>query len=252
MLTARKRLMVRYADKVFCDSINIENYIKEEYASYHPDTIYISYGSDVSPSVLKDDDETYLKWLKTHGLKENKYYLSVGRFVPENNFETMIREFMNSDTDKNFALITNVNDGFLNELEERLHYRNDPRIRFVGTVYDRELLKKIRENAYAYFHGHEVGGTNPSLLEALSSTRLNLLYDVGFNREVADDAALYWNKEPGNLTKLIDDAEKIDGKTISSLGRKAQKIISEKYSWKFICNEYEKLWAMNRKEDDFE
>ena len=69
------------------------------------------------------------------------------------------------------------------------------RIKFVGTVYDQELLKKIRENAYAYFHGHTVGGTNPSLIEALGSTDLNLLVNVGFNKEVAEDSALYWSRE---------------------------------------------------------
>ena len=71
----------------------------------------------------------------------------------------MIREFMKSKSKKDFAIITNVNDKFLNELEEKLHFKNDKRIKFVGTVYDQELLKKIRENAYAYFHGHTVGGT---------------------------------------------------------------------------------------------
>ena len=96
----------------------------------------------------------------------------VGRFVPENSFEVMIREFMKSGSKKDFALITNVNDKFLNELEEKLHFKSDKRIKFVGTVYDQELLKKIRENAYAYFHGHTVGGTNPSLIEALGSTDL--------------------------------------------------------------------------------
>ena len=114
--------------------------------------------------------------------------------MPENNYETMIREFMKSRSPRNFAIITNVNDRFLEELEQKLHFRADPRIRFVGTVYDQELLMKIRENAYGYFHGHEVGGTNPSLLEALGSTDLNLLLDVGFNREVAQDGALYWSK----------------------------------------------------------
>ena len=74
------------------------------------------------------------------------------------------------------------------ELDNKLHFSKDKRIKFVGTVYDKELLKKIRENAYAYFHGHEVGGTNPSLLEALGATKLNLLLGVGFNREVAEDA----------------------------------------------------------------
>lgn len=92
---------------------------------------------------------------------------------------------------------------FLLELKRKTQFEKDGRIKFVGTVYDQELLMKIRENAYGYFHGHEVGGTNPSLLEALSSIDLNLLLDVGFNREVAEDSALYWNKDNGNLAKLI-------------------------------------------------
>ena len=81
---------------------------------------------------------------------------------------------------------------------------------------------KIRENAYGYFHGHEVGGTNPSLLEALGSTRLNLLLDVGFNREVAEDAAIYWNKEDGNLAGLIDCADSFSEEE-RSLRRKGEK-----------------------------
>lgn len=111
-------------------------------------------------------------WYKEKGLTKKDYYLVVGRFVPENSFEVMIREFMKSKSKKNFAIITNVNEKFLNELEEKLHFKSDKRIKFVGTVYDQELLKKIRENAYAYFHGHTVGGTNPSLIEALGSTDL--------------------------------------------------------------------------------
>ena len=101
----------------------------------------------------------------------------------------MIKEYMSSHTKKDFAIITNSNDQLKKELQEKLGYQKDNRIKFVGTVYDQELLKKIREEAYGYFHGHEVGGTNPSLLEALGSTKLNLLLDVGFNREVAEDAA---------------------------------------------------------------
>ena len=98
--------------------------------------------------------------------------------MPENNYETMIREFMQSGSERDFALITNVSDRFLEELKEKTRFDRDPRIKFVGTVYDQELLMKIRENAYAYFHGHEVGGTNPSLLEALGSTDLNLLLNA--------------------------------------------------------------------------
>ena len=232
--------MVSCADLVICDSVNIEKYIKKEYN--HPNTTYIAYGADIKQSSMRDDDTKFASWLQKKGLEIGRYYLVVGRFVPENNYETMIREFMNSKSKKDFALITNVNEKFLNELEGKLHFKSDPRIKFVGTVYDKELLKKIRECAYGYFHGHEVGGTNPSLLEALGSTKLNLLLDVGFNKEVGQDAALYWNKRKGSLGKLIEQADEMNLSQISKLGDKAKKRISDAYSWQFIADRYKSVF----------
>lgn len=237
-----ERLMTKHADLMVCDSKNIESYIRQNYENFHPATTYISYGAESRKSLLADDDEKLLRWYQEKDLSAKNYYLVVGRFVPENNYETMIREFMASKTEKTFALITNVSDKFLNELEEKTGFREDPRIRFVGTVYDQELLMKIRENAYGYFHGHEVGGTNPSLLEALSCTELNLLLDVGFNREVAEDAALYWNKDVGNLAALIEKADRMTPEEISELSSKAKKRIADAYSWQFIAKQYEDLF----------
>lgn len=238
-----EHLMVKYADLVICDSKNIEKYIKEEYAKYNPETTFIAYGSETASSNLKNNDPKYVDWLKKHNLRDGEFYISVGRFVPENNFETMIREFMKSKSTKDFAIITTSNDKFLKELDERLHFSSDKRIKFVGTVYDQKLLKKIRENAYAYFHGHSVGGTNPSLLEALGSTKVNLLYDVGFNREVAEDGALYWTKEEGNLTALIDKADTLNIDQINQLGEKAKNRIRQEYKWEYICEKYEKIFT---------
>lgn len=237
-----ERGMVKHADLLVCDSKNIERYIHEEYNALKPETTFVAYGADVRRSSLADDDQRWTGWLEEHGLKSFGYYLVVGRFVPENNYETMIREFMQSKTKRDFALVTNVNEGFLNELEEKTHFRSDPRIKFVGTVYDQDLLKKVRENAYGYFHGHEVGGTNPSLLEALASTRLNLLLDVGFNREVAEDSALYWTKEPGNLAALIGRADALSEDEIAKLDTVSTKRIARAYSWRRIINLYETLF----------
>lgn len=238
-----ERLMVKNCDLLICDSKNIEKYIHDEYGRYNPNTTYISYGAETRRSTLADDDPSLLAWYREHGLALKSYYLVVGRFVPENNYETMIREFMLSDSERDFALITNVNERFLDELEARTHFRSDPRIKFVGTVYNQELLMKIRENAYAYLHGHEVGGTNPSLLEALGSTNLNLLFDVGFNREVAEDAALYWTKESGDLAALIGRADAMDVDERCRLGRAACARIDGAYSWRHIANEYKMLWG---------
>ena len=240
-----ERMMVKYADLSICDSKNIEKYIQKEYAGYKPKTTFIAYGSETTPSTMKNDDPKYISWLNEHGLREGEFYISVGRFVPENNFETMIREFMKSHSTKDFAIITTKDEKFLNALDEKLHFSQDKRIKFVGTVYDQELLKKIRERAYGYFHGHSVGGTNPSLLEALGSTKLNLLYDVGFNREVAEDAALYWTLEDGDLAKLIDQSDSMDEEELKEMGQKAKQRIKDEYSWQYICDKYTKVWEKN-------
>ena len=233
-----EELMVKHSDLIICDSINIEKYIRESYGVKN--TTFIAYGAETRKSVGAED--RYEVWLKEKGLRDSEFYLVVGRFVPENNYETMIREFMKSKTDKDFAIITNVNDGFLAELEQKLGFRKDKRIKFVGTVYDQELLMKIRENAYGYFHGHEVGGTNPSLLEALSSTDLNLPIAVSFNKEVCEDAAVYWSKQDGDLTGIINKADNMSEEEIRQLGRKAKRRIKEAYSWEHIAQLYEDVF----------
>ncbi len=235
-----EKKMVQAADRVICDSVHIEEYIQREYG--HPDTTYIAYGADIVPSALDYDDPVFTGWLSEKGLEPGEYYLVVGRFVPENSYETMIREFIMSRTSKNLAIVTDRNDRLMQHLEETLHFSRDPRIRFAGTVYDRELLKKIREKAFAYLHGHRVGGTNPSLLEALAATDLNLLLDVPFNREAGQDAALYWTEEVGNLSRLIDSVEREDGAWRRRYGNLARARIREAYSWETIADRYRRVW----------
>lgn len=239
-----EKLMVRNADLLICDSQNIERYIQKEYHRYSPHTCYIAYGADLDDKDRYAEDtgrkEKLNLWLHKQGLQAGGYYLVVGRFVPENNYEIMLREFMNSVTQKQLVLVTNAEKNkFYHKLEQRTHFHNDERIRFVGTVYDQELMKQIREKAFAYLHGHEVGGTNPSLLEALASTKLNLLLDVGFNREVAEESALYWSKEKGSLAKAIEVAEKMTPEEIEMKGSQARQRIKEAFEWDKIVDAYE-------------
>ena len=242
-----EQIMVKYCDAVICDSQNIEKYIHERYdekgiKGRNPKTIFIPYGAETRKSEMADDDPKLLNWYRVNGLKVKGYYIAVGRFVPENNYEIMIREFMKSQSQKDFVIITEVNEKFFNILEKKLHFKKDSRIKFTGTVYDQEFLMKIRENAYGYFHGHEVGGTNPSLLEALGSTDLNLILDVKFNKEVAEDAAVYWHKKEGSLKSLIDEADRFGQDQITELGRKAKKRIRDAYSWPYISERYTEVF----------
>ena len=237
-----EKLMVKAADLLVCDSKKIEEYIQEEYRKYNPRTTYLSYGCDITPSCLSDDSEQFASWLKEKGLSASEYYLVVGRFVPENNVETIIREFMQSGTSKKLALIMTENEKLYRELDEKLGFSADQRICFAGSVYDQELLKKIREKAFAYLHGHSVGGTNPSLLEALGSTKLNLLLDVGFNREVGEDTALYWTCDNGSLSDLIEKADQMSSEQIDAYGLLAKKRIEDFYRWESIASQYQNLF----------
>lgn len=232
-----ERLMVKYADLLICDSKTIEKYIHKDYQQYTPKTTYIAYGTDLEKSKLTKSSPEVIQWYQEKGIHSNNYYLVVGRFVPENNYETMIREFMNSNTKRDFVLITNVaRNTFFEKLKRETCFDEDSRIKFVGTVYDQELLKYIRENAFAYIHGHEVGGTNPSLLEALALTRVNLLLDVDFNREVGEESAIYWDK--GRLSKKISSAENLTDHMIEELSQKSIDRVKKNFNWQKIYSLY--------------
>lgn len=238
-----EKLMVRYSDLIICDSINIQKYINETYVSFDKKTTYIAYGADIAKSTLSDDDPKLLAWLNKHNLIPGQYYLSVGRFVPENNFEIMIREFMKSNTKKDFALITNVEQNSLyKSLLQKYHFDKDGRIKFVGTVYDEELLKKIRELSFAYLHGHSVGGTNPSLLEALASTKLNILFDVGFNRECGREASIYFDAKNNCLANIINKVDLFSSDRICQYDVDSTNEVVERYSWSSIVRKYEQLF----------
>ncbi len=239
-------LMVKNADLLVCDSRGIESYIREEYAQYAPQTTFIAYGAETSSSTLTDTDEKVVEWYNKFQIKPKQYYLIVGRFVPENNFERMIREFIKSRTKKDLVIITDyMNNALYDKILEKTHFDRDPRIKFVGTVYDQPLLKKIREDAYGYLHGHSVGGTNPSLLEALSRTNLNLLFDVPFNREVGGRGARYWTHEYGGLAHVIEQVDAMSEQEIKEMGDQAKERVNKYYSWEYIRDRYEELFAQS-------
>lgn len=242
-----ERLMIKHADLIVCDSKAIEEYIRNEYNSYSPKTTFIAYGANLEKSTLLNNDPKISKWFEKFRITSNNYHLIVGRFVPENNYELMIREFMKSETKKDLVIITNIEENkFYKELKEKTNFEQDKRIKFVGTVYEQDLLCKIREEAFTYIHGHEVGGTNPSLLEALASTKLNLLLNVNFNKEVGGEGAFYFSKVECDLSKLINKVDKLEKWDIEEYEKKAKKRISEHYSWDLIVNQYEDLFYKNK------
>lgn len=231
--------MTKYANLIISDNRGIETYIQDTYP--WSSTTFIAYGTDLSKTTLTAEDSSVRDWYQKWQTQEKEYYLILGRFVPENNYETAIREFMKSSTERDLVIICNhEGNAYFDELRQITGFDKDKRVKFVGTVYDQDLLKYIRNQAFAYIHGHEVGGTNPGLLEALAQTDLNLIYNVDFNHQVAQETALYWNKEDGNLSQLIDS---VDGQvSFEDLGNAAKAKMKENYTWEKIVGEYEELF----------
>ncbi|MBR6073437.1 MAG: DUF1972 domain-containing protein [Bacilli bacterium] len=234
-----ERFHVKYADHVVCDSKAIKKYIDEEY-KIKDKTSFIAYGTYLDKKI---DEKRCKEFFKEHDIKPNNYYIYVGRFIPENNIETIIKEYMKSNTDKKLYLITNYAENkFYKYLKEVTHYEDDDRIVFLGPIYDQELLSYIRRNAYGYIHGHSAGGTNPSLLEALGSTKINILFDVAYNKEVGGSSCLYFSKVSNSLSHEINLADKLTKKEIDNLGKECIERIKKYYTWPYIVDEYFKVF----------
>lgn len=236
-----EKMMIKKADLIICDSEGIESYIKNDYRQYNPQTTYISYGAEIVEEY--ESKEISQKWFDKFDVKTNEYYLIVGRFVPENNYELMLKEFQKSNTKKDLVIVTNIEENdFFKFLKNETNFHLDSRIKFVGTIYDQKLLNTIRNEAFAYLHGHSVGGTNPSLLEALATTPLNLLFDVNFNREVGSNSSLYFTNQKNSLKNLIHNVEDLSKEEIEKYDFLSTKIIKDKFNWKDIVETYENLF----------
>ncbi|HFI0120870.1 TPA: beta 1-4 rhamnosyltransferase Cps2T [Streptococcus suis] len=234
-----EKAMAKHADLLIADNEGIENYIQEAYPGTQ--TRFIAYGTDLTPTDYQSDSEAVLDFFGQWDLTEKDYYLIIGRFVPENNYLTAIKEFMATSTKRDLVIVANhAGSAYFQKLEEETDFSRDKRIKFVGTVYDSNLLKYLRNQCRAYIHGHEVGGTNPSLLEALAQTNENLVLGVDFNQKVALNGARYWTKEQGNLSRLLD---RIDGQEEAvELGQIAKEHMRNAYTWEKIVREYEELF----------
>ena len=236
-----EKTMINASDYVVCDSKNIEKYVKDKYKKKENKTTFIAYGAYLKD--IKDIDKKTKAFMDMHDIKKREYYLIVGRFVPENNYELIIREYMKSSTKKDLVIVSNVEQNkFYEKLKLTTGFDNDSRIKFVGPVYDQEILVRLRKNAKAYIHGHSAGGTNPSLLEALSITDVNILYDACYNKEVGEDAAIYFSNEEGSLCKQIEIIEKFKSKEQNEYGEKAKNRIKEEYTWEIVVKKYKKLF----------
>ena len=218
----------KIADRIVVDSRTIGAYYRRVYGLH---TIYVTNGiSQIAPL-----DSTALE---RFGLKANGYYLAVARLVPDNNVDLIIDGFERSRTEKKLAIVgpldrTRSSKDYVTRL---VSHRNDSLV-FLGGIYDPPLQRTLRHNCFAYIHGHDRGGTNPSLVEALSCGNRMLVIDSPFNREVARDAALYFKKDSEDLARKI---ELIERKPFNR-AKRARRIYEEGYTAEQAAETFTKL-----------
>jgi len=214
-------------DAVITDSEFIRGYYREK---YQINPYYIPYGADVSDSVPDDS-------LRKYGLESGGYILQSCRIEPENNPDLVIEAYLMSGVTLPLVILGDAPEG--SRYKQRLLRMAGDRVRFLGFVFGPDY-RQIVAHAGLYIHAHEVGGTNPSLLEAMAVGQAPLYLDVPFNREVAGDAGFPFQKDPLSLSHLIKTlSERIE--VVRERSVEAKRIIRERYSWDSIIREYERV-----------
>jgi glycosyltransferase involved in cell wall biosynthesis len=195
-------------------------------------SVNIAYGANVEKSVNPDV-------VKQYGLEPSAYYLVASRLVPENNADLIVRAFEKVTTKRVLAIAGNAN--YRSAFVDRLRETKDPRVKFLGHVANPEHVKELHCNAYAYVHGHSLGGTNPALLKALGYGNCVLALGTAFNREVLQDHGILFENDPLDLTNKLQRVE--DHPEIAArYGLRAPERIREAYTWEAITDQYEELF----------
>ena len=238
------------SDYIVCDCVAMKDvYDKMLKSEKHP-RLFIPYGSYPQSELTNFDLKKVSEYYKKYSIKPNDYYLIINRFMPENSWELILKEFMKSKTNKDFIIVSNIDkeSKYYNKLKNKLHFENDKRIKFVGTTYDKDILYHLRKDAFAYFNGHTVGGTNPGLSEAMSSTGFVLARDCVFSREVCGECALFFDEsEDNSLSKLRIKSEEMNREDIETMKNNAKKRMRDKYNWNNVASDYEQAFMVATK-----
>ncbi|MDR3056952.1 MAG: DUF1972 domain-containing protein [Prevotella sp.] len=227
-------MAVLYSNYLIADSVGIKQYLLKNYPFITPSKIkVIEYGAYIISKFNKEHLDKY-------NLLPNDYYLVVSRLEPENNIEMIINGFLKSKTDKKLVIIGNIKG---TAYIKSLLVKKSDKVVFIGGVYDAMVLNSLRFGCMAYLHGHSVGGTNPSLLEAMGSGNIILAHDNVFNREVTDNTMFYFISDE-TCAEKINMIENLPENDIKEKKELSIRKVTEYYNWERIADEYLKFFGM--------
>jgi glycosyltransferase involved in cell wall biosynthesis len=225
------RLATKLYDKLITDSDEMEKIYLEQFGA--PSKM-IAYGANPKN---RSDSNLIENW----DLQKESYYLIVGRLIPDNNADLIVDGFVKSNSKRKLVIVGDVpyHDRFAQEMKSI----KDNRLVFTGYVRNQEQLASLYQNCYAYFHGHEYGGTNPAMLKALGFGCAILALDTRFNQEMLQQGKFGWyfDKNIESVVRIIEESEKTP-KKMDYLRAHSREGLTEKYSWDFVTDEYEILF----------
>ena len=221
----------KFTDILIADAEEIRRiYLLE----YHRDSVMIPYGAEI-----RSDLNT--EYIENVNLTPDGYYLLVTRFVPENNPLFIIRNYLQSNSQK--LLVVLGRNYYSSSYENEIRRIKDERIKFMGQIADRKHLYEFYRYSFGYIHGHSVGGTNPSMLEALANSSCVLALNTPFNREMLSNGkfGLFFDLEStdfiGKINYLDTHPEVVQYYKNRSIDR-----IKYYYNWDSVTESYLNLF----------
>lgn len=221
---------VRVADRMIADAAAIRESLASRHGELRSCTV-IRYGCEIVDALPP------LAPLAQWALVPQSYYLVVCRLEPENHVLEILRAFQQSRSARQLIVVGNHQTP--TSYVSKLCSVRDPRIRMIGTVYDQEKLTCLRAHAFAYMHGHSVGGTNPSLLEAMGCGNVVFAHDNPFNRETLGECGVFFSN-PAELTRAIERAE-LEGAGLEQRRRAVMARARARYRWSDVIASYAEL-----------
>jgi glycosyltransferase involved in cell wall biosynthesis len=225
-LQMAEKWAARNADLLIADSVGIQDYLA---VKYQKSSVFIPYGAEIPGSYSTAT-------VHDHNLKPGEYFLLIARMEPENNVETIIVGYLQSGQPYPLLIVGNPKNKFGEYLTQKY---NHPQVRFIGAVYNKNIIDNLRHYSGIYFHGHSVGGTNPSLLEAMACECNIAAHDNTFNKAILNEDAWYFSN-PAEISQIITTQS--DTFVLQQRRKKNIEKIQTKYSWNRIIEDYERVF----------
>lgn len=219
-----EKLAVKHSQYYVSDSMVIKQYLARK---YDINSRYIPYGADMISPIEREQ-------ITPAEAAREDYFLLMARMEPENNIETILEGYNQSNSGKPFKVLGDTGNRFGKFITHK--FQNDSRIEFKGSIFDTAKVRALQNNSYLYFHGHSVGGTNPSLLEAMASEALIAAHNNPFNQAVLSTDAFYFSN-PNDVKQLVETVQRHD--TEKTMVKNNLQKIKHLFNWESVVDGYE-------------